>query len=96
MTVSGCPAGAGAAVDWVLGTLAGWEGGRFGRHLETCATCAADVARLQRIADALAESPRPAHPPTAIRARLVALAEEEAALSRALDHVDAPPVPPDA
>ncbi len=89
MTAHGCPPDADVAVSWVLGTLDGPEADGFARHLATCPRCSAEVARLQVVVDRLAESPAPARPPPAIRAQLMAAAREEAAIARALDHVDA-------
>ena len=93
MTDAGCPPETDTALNWVLGTLGSDEAERFGRHLETCARCRADVARFRHVADALADAPAPSQPPPAIRDRLMAVAEEEAAMSRALDDIDADPVP---
>ena len=91
MTSGECPPDPDAALSWVLGTLAPDEAQRFAAHLETCARCQAEVERLQQVVDALAETPAQAPPPPALRDRLVALAENEAAMSRALDEVDARP-----
>jgi anti-sigma-K factor RskA len=94
MNAGGCPPDADTALTWVLGTLGADEAERFRQHLETCPICRADVARFQHVADALADAPAASSPPPAIRDRLLALAEEEAAMSRALDHVDAQPARP--
>ena len=100
MTGEPCPAGTDVTVTWVLGTLPPDEAGAFRRHLETCAACRADVARVQHIADSLAHSPSPAPAPPALRERIMAVVENEASLSRAVDEVDevdvlpAPRAPP--
>jgi anti-sigma-K factor RskA len=93
MTPGGCPPDSDVAVSWTLGTLEPDEADRFGGHLQSCPLCCADVARLQQVADALAQAPGQVPPPPALRARLVALAENEAAMSQALDAVDARPRP---
>lgn len=82
MTPDGCDhERLGAA--WVLGTLSTDEARSFDRHLATCATCQAEVARLREAADAMAEGSLPLAPPPGLRARIMAAVGKEAELFRA-------------
>jgi len=81
------------AAAWVLGTLSTDEGERYAEHLQTCTTCAAEVARLQEAADALVETVSEATPPAELRARLIAAVEAEATLFRAAENGQQPPEP---
>jgi len=73
------------AAAWVLGTLSADDAERYAEHLEVCAICRAEVARLQVAADALVDAVPPATPPSELRARLIAAVEAEAALFRAAE-----------
>ena len=92
MTEEGC-AHASHAAAWVLGTLSSDDAERYAEHLETCATCAVEVARLQEAADALVDAVPEAAPPSELRARLIAAIEAEATLFRAAEGGQPPPEP---
>ena len=94
MNVGGCPPDADTALNWVLGTLDVEQAERFRQHLELCPSCRAEVAGDEQVADALADAPAASSPSPALRERLMAVAEEEAAMSRALDELDVKPVRP--
>lgn len=81
------------AAAWVLGTLSADEAERYAEHLELCATCRAEVARLQEAADALVDVARRATPPFELRARVIAAVEAEAALFRAAEEGQQLPEP---
>ena len=54
------------AVGWVLGALSPEEAERFAAHLQECAGCRAEVARLTHAAERLAQTaplltPRPSY-----------------------------------
>ena len=97
MTDERCPPDAAdLTVGWVLGTLSRRDASRLRGHLETCSRCRSDVAHAQQVADALAASPQQTSPPGHLRDRLLAVVENEVALSRAADEVatPAPRAPP--
>lgn len=75
----------GAAIAWVLGTLSPDDAERYADHLDGCPACRAHVARLQEVADALAEVVPRATPPAELRDRLLAAVEAEARLFRAAE-----------
>lgn len=81
------------AAGWVLGMLPADEAQRYREHLETCAPCAAEVARLQEAADALVHAVPEAMPPPELRTRLIAAVEAEAKLFRAAENGQQPPTP---
>ncbi len=81
------------AAAWVLGTLSADEAERYAEHLELCATCRAEVARLQEAADALVDVAPRATPPSELRARVIAAVEAEAALFRAAEEGQQLPEP---
>ena len=88
MTDERCPADAAdLTVGWVLGTLSPREASRLRGHLEACSRCRSDVARARRVADALGGSPQQTSPPGHLRDRILAVVENEVALSRAADAV---------
>ena len=91
MNAGGCPRDADSALNWVLGTLEAGDAERFRRPLAACPLCRADVNRFQHVLDALAEAPASVQPPSAIRDRLIEVAREEAAMSRALDALETEP-----
>ncbi len=71
------------AAAWVLGTLAPDEAQRFDEHLAVCATCEAEVARLQEVADAMADAVPPVASPPGLKPRIMAAVGKEAELFRA-------------
>jgi anti-sigma-K factor RskA len=81
------------AAAWVLGTLSADDAECYAEHLEVCAICRAEVARLQVAADALVDAVPPATPPPELRARLIAAVEAEAALFRAAEEGQQLPEP---
>ncbi|MDQ3644517.1 MAG: anti-sigma factor [Actinomycetota bacterium] len=81
---------AGDAAAWVLGMLSPEDAERYAEHLEVCATCRDEVARLQEAADALAAALPRAMPSAEVRARLVAAVEAEARLFRAAEDGEQP------
>jgi anti-sigma-K factor RskA len=68
-----------AAGPWVLGALDEEEAWRFSSHLEVCASCRNEVERLRAAADALPLTAPPVEPPPALKERLMAIVEAEAA-----------------
>ena len=69
-----------AAGSYVLGALPDDERAGYEAHLETCPTCRAEVEELRVAAEALPVSPPPMLPPPALKARIMAEVEREAAL----------------
>ncbi len=69
-----------AAGSYVLNALTDEERSGYEAHLATCAECRAEVAELRMAADALPVSPPPMLPPPALKARIMAEVEREAAL----------------
>ncbi|HET6550013.1 MAG TPA: anti-sigma factor [Solirubrobacter sp.] len=69
-----------AAGAYVLGALPDEERAAYAAHLATCATCQAEVQELQVAAEALPASAPPMKPPDALKARIMAEVEREAAL----------------
>jgi len=69
-----------AAGSYVLNALTDEERIGYEAHLATCAECRAEVAELHMAADALPVSPPPMLPPPALKARIMAEVEREAAL----------------
>ena len=69
-----------AAGSYVLNALTDEERIGYEAHLATCAECRAEVAELRMAADALPVSPPPMLPPPALKARIMAEVEREAAL----------------
>jgi anti-sigma-K factor RskA len=68
---------------WLLGALPEDEAAGFERHLGECAACREDAAALQVAVDALPASAEPHAPPPALKARIMAEVEREAALLHA-------------
>jgi anti-sigma-K factor RskA len=68
---------------WLLGALPEDEAAGFKRHLDECAVCREDAAALQAAVDALPASAEPHAPPPALKQRVMAVVESEAALLRA-------------
>jgi len=69
-----------AAGSYVLDALTDDERAGYEAHLATCATCRAEVDELRLAALALPVSPPPMVPPPALKARIMAEVEREAAL----------------
>jgi anti-sigma-K factor RskA len=67
------------AGPWVLGALDGDEAWQFSAHLEVCAACRREVQELSAAADVLPLSAPPVEPPPALKQRLMAIVEAEAA-----------------
>jgi len=83
----------GDAAPYVLGALD--DGERYSEHLRTCASCRAEVAELQLVADALPASVAPAVAPESLRDRVLATVRSEAELLHAAGHeADEPPRQP--
>lgn len=81
------------AVGWVLGALSPEETERFAAHLESCATCRAEVARLTEASERLAVAAPLLAPPPELRERLMASVHAETSLFNA---ARADPDPPEA
>ena len=64
---------------WVLGALDGEEAWRFSAHLEVCNVCRREVEELRGAAAALPLAAPPVEPPPALKQRLMAIVEAEAA-----------------
>jgi anti-sigma-K factor RskA len=73
----------GQAAAYVLSALEHDEVERYRVHLEGCAVCSADVARLQPVADSLATSVPHVVASTQLRARVMASVHSEAELLHA-------------
>jgi anti-sigma-K factor RskA len=69
-----------AAGTYVLEALPDDERAGYEAHLETCPACRAEVAELRVAAEALPVSPPPMLPSPALKARIMAEVEREAAL----------------
>jgi len=77
--VSGCPHRDDAG-PWVLGALDDADTRAFAAHLERCEGCRAEVAALQPVADVLPMAAPQELPPPALKDRIMAVVESEAAL----------------
>lgn len=64
------------AAAYALGTLDPGERGEFERHLETCASCRAEVQSFHEVAGLLAQSAAPAAPPPELRERVLRAARQ--------------------
>lgn len=73
----------GQAAAYVLSALEQQEVERYREHLNSCAVCSADVARLQPVADSLATSVPQAAASQELRARVMASVRSEAELLHA-------------
>jgi anti-sigma-K factor RskA len=69
-----------AAGAYVLGAMPARERDEFESHLTTCTTCQAEVDDLRPAAEALPMASPPMLPPTALKDRIMAEVEREAAL----------------
>jgi anti-sigma-K factor RskA len=69
-----------AAGAYVLDAMTSPEREEFEGHLATCATCQADVDELRPAAEALPMAAPPMRPPPALKDRIMAEVEREAAL----------------
>lgn len=81
------------AVGWVLGALSPEEAERFAAHLEGCAECRAEVARLTEAAERLAEASPLRTPPPELRERLLGSVHAETSLFDAARPDAHPPEP---
>jgi hypothetical protein len=68
---------------WLLGALPDDEEDGFRTHLADCAICRADAESLRVAVDALPASAPPVTPPPALKGRVMAVVEREAALLHA-------------
>jgi anti-sigma-K factor RskA len=81
-----------AAGAYVLGAMPAPEREQFETHLATCAACQADVDELRPAAEALPMAAPPMLPPPALKDRIMAEVEREAAvLAQAGPAADRPP-----
>jgi anti-sigma-K factor RskA len=71
------------AAGWVLGALSPEDAEHFGVHLQTCAACRAEVARLTQASERLAQTAPRLTPPPELRQRLMASVEAETSLFNA-------------
>jgi anti-sigma-K factor RskA len=71
------------AAGWVLGSLSPEEAERFAAHLESCASCRAEIERLTDASDALLEAAPLRTPPAELRDRLMAAVHAESSLFNA-------------
>jgi anti-sigma-K factor RskA len=83
-----------AAGSYVLGALTEDELSGYEAHLKTCPTCRAEVEELRAIAQALPVSPPPMLPSPALKLRIMAEVEREAALLASAGQPDRPAAPP--
>jgi anti-sigma factor RsiW len=63
---------------YLLGALTDLERQAFEQHLEGCAECRAEIARLRPAADALPRSVEPIEPPPSLKASLMQVVEGDA------------------
>jgi anti-sigma-K factor RskA len=82
-----------AAGSYVLGALTDEERGAYEAHQKTCPTCRAEVDELRVAAEALPVSPPPMLPSPALKARIMAEVEREAALLASAGQPDRAPAP---
>ncbi len=68
---------------WLLGALPEDEAAGFKRHLDECAACREEASALRVAVDALPASAEPYAPPPALKDRIMAVVESEAALLHA-------------
>ncbi len=83
-----------SAGAYALGALADAERAGFEAHLEACEACRAELDELLVAAEALPAAAPPMVPPPALKARLMAEVEREAALLAAAGPQADRPVPP--
>jgi anti-sigma-K factor RskA len=76
-----------AAGAYLLGALPPGERAGFESHVEDCPVCRRDVDDLQVAAEALPEPVPPADPPPALKARIMAIVEAEAARDQRRDRL---------
>lgn len=82
----------GQAAAYVLGALEPGERERYEQHLRRCASCRADVARLQEIVDAMSVATTPMAAPESLRERIMTQVHAEAELFEAAGlKADRPP-----
>lgn len=62
---------------YVLDALSPGEAASFEAHLQTCASCRAEVAELRKVVDVLPLAIDPVEPPTSLRDRIMAAVEGE-------------------
>lgn len=75
-----------AAGTYVLGALPDDERAGYEAHLETCSVCRSEVAELRVAVEALPVSPPPMLPSPALKLRIMAEVEREAALLASARH----------
>jgi anti-sigma-K factor RskA len=80
MTVNDHPRWVDSAGAYVLGAMPAGERERFEAHLQTCAECREEVDELRPAAGALPMASPPVMPPRALKDRVMAEVEREAAL----------------
>jgi anti-sigma-K factor RskA len=80
MTMTDHDRWADAAGAYVLGAMTANERDDFERHMATCAACREDVDELRPAAEALPMASPPVLPPPALKERIMAEVEREAAL----------------
>ena len=80
MTMTDHDRWADAAGAYVLGAMTSTERDEFEHHLETCPACREDVDELRPAAEALPMASPPVLPPPALKDRIMAEVEREAAL----------------
>jgi anti-sigma factor RsiW len=83
-----------AAGSYVLNALSEDEAREYEAHLATCSECRAEVGELRVAAEALPVSPPPMVPPPALKARIMAEVEREAALLAAAGKPERTAAPP--
>src|ERR1700754_5091458 len=79
-----------AAGSYVLNALGDEETLAYEAHLASCPECRAEVSELRVAAEALPVSPPPMLPPPALKARIMAEVEREAALLASAGKPDRP------
>src|SRR4051794_10555403 len=82
-----------AAGSYVLDALTDEERVEYESHLTGCPECRAEVNELRVAAEALPVSPPPLIPPPALKARIMAEVEREAALLASASKPDREPAP---
>ena len=79
-----------AAASYILGALPEAERAQFEAHLEGCPACREELEELRVAAEALPVAAPPMRPPPALKARIMAEVEREAALLQGAREPDEP------